>query len=257
MIFYISYMKYLLTIMFVGLLFGGNLFSQNKVPIDSLWFIMDEGVHYYKGKPFDGIGFYKYTNDLLLEKSYKDGKLVSEKVWWSEGKLKIESSYKDEKKHGLYREWYENGQLMKEENYKFGKEDGLNRKWHENGQIRCIIKVKVGVVISERYWYENGQLLAERNRIDGKIDGLYRGWYENGQLKFEENYKDGIYGLYSGCYENGQLSLEINKKEGKYDGLYRHWHENGQLKWEWNWKNDDRISVKCWDENGNETECED
>jgi len=81
-------------------------------------------------------------------------------------------------------------------------------------------------------YYENGQIDLERNWKDGKKDSKTTNYYENGQIKKEKNYKD-----------------------GKQDGLYTVWYENGQRSSVTTWKNDEIISGKCWDEDGNETDC--
>ncbi len=135
---------------------------------------------------------------------------------------------------GVVRDRYEDGQLKLELNYKDGKAQGI-----------------------QRGWYEDGQLCYETNYKDGKDEGLQRGWHENGQLRLEHNCKDGKdEGLQREWYENGQLMGESTCKYGKEDGLFRMWYENGQLKYEINYKNDNVISAKCFDEDGNLTKCD-
>tara|TARA_B110000196_G_C20499386_1_gene366053 strand:- start:88 stop:492 length:405 start_codon:yes stop_codon:yes gene_type:complete len=91
-------------------------------------------------------------------------------------------------------------------------------------------KVVTGIIYDN---YENGQLIFENSRKDGRAHGLSRFWYENGQLQYEANYKD-----------------------GKEDGLLRAWYENGQLMVKSNAKSGKKISQECWDEEGNEIDCE-
>jgi antitoxin component YwqK of YwqJK toxin-antitoxin module len=55
---------------------------------------------------------------------------------------------------------------------------------------------------------------------------------------------------------NGQKSNEITYKDGNYDGKNTYWYENGQKEGEVTWKDDELISEKCWDEDGNEKECD-
>jgi len=134
--------------------------------------------------------------------------------------------------------YYENGQLMMEGNYKDGKLSGL---W--------------------KSYYESGQLTTEGYMKDGEKYGLWKHYYENGQLEIEGEYKvqndsiskDGIWKWY---YKNGQLFQTANWKYGEFHGLWKVYYENGQLEWEENWKDDELISEKCWDEDGNEIECE-
>ena len=139
------------------------------------------------------------------------------------------------KKDGLHRTWYENGQLQSEYNYKDGKEDGLGRAW-----------------------YEDGQLGAEKNYKDGKSNGLQREWYKNGRLMFEwSEINNRQNGLNTAWYSTGRLWWKGNDVNHKKEGIWKGWYENGQLHYEINFKEDERISQKCWDEDGNEIECED
>ncbi len=80
-------------------------------------------------------------------------------------------------------------------------------------------------------------MIMDRRKIettwkDGKEDGLYTSWYDNGQKKWETTYKD-----------------------GQMDGLATVWYYNGQRKEEDTYKDGELISFKCWDEDGNERDC--
>ena len=48
---------------------------------------------------------------------------------------------------------------------------------------------------------------------------------------------------------------EKTYKYGKEEGFLTTWYENGQKQLEGTIKNGEAISQKCWDEDGNETEC--
>ena len=132
-------------------------------------------------------------------------------------------------------EFYENGQLKFVENKnEDGKRDGLST-----------------------HWYENGQKSIERTFKDGKMDGLWTRWYENGQNKTETTFKDGKgNGLATSWHENGQKDSEGTFKNGKPNGLVTSWHANGQKRNEATFKDGELISAECWDEDGNEKECD-
>ena len=53
--------------------------------------------------------------------------------------------------------------------------------------------------------------------------------------------------LFIGCGQNDSI---------KQTGSIKEYHENGQLRSEGNYKDGLVISKTCWDENGNEIECE-
>ena len=57
-------------------------------------------------------------------------------------------------------------------------------------------------------------------------------------------------------YENGQIYEETNYKDGEGDSKYTSYYENGQKQTEGTLKDGELISSKCWDEDGNEKECD-
>ena len=106
-------------------------------------------------------------------------------------------------------------------------------------------------------FYDSGQIekFVSLNK-DGKSDGLYTEWYENGQKDEERTYKDGkLDGKWTYWYENGQKSQDGTWKDGEDDGLWTSWYENGQKMEEGTRKDGEKISEECWDEDGNEKEC--
>ena len=48
----------------------------------------------------------------------------------------METTYVDDKIHGLYKKWYENGQIEVETKYVDGRLYGLYKYWYKNGQSR-------------------------------------------------------------------------------------------------------------------------
>ena len=126
------------------------------------------------------------------------------------------------------------GKTLLKGTYKNGKKDGL---WTE--------------------WDENGQKKSEGKFEDDKKDDLWKDYYENGQLQEEGHYKEGKYeGLWIRYFDNGILSIKGNYKDDKQDGFWKSYYDNGQLKYEWNYKEGELISQECWDEDGNEKECD-
>jgi len=102
---------------------------------------------------------------------------------------------------------------------------------------------------------EDGKLFKEITFKDGKKDGLYRRW--KGGSYFQEYYKDGeLDGLSERWiikYEDGFEDGEQNRRK---DGTWSYHKENGQLQFEKNYIEGKLISSKCWDEVGNEIDCE-
>ena len=63
-------------------------------------------------------------------------------------------------------------------------------------------------------------------------------------------------GKWNKWYSDGNKSFEGTYKEGKKDGLWTYWYENGQKMEEETFKDGKLISQECWDEDGNEKECD-
>ena len=57
-------------------------------------------------------------------------------------------------------------------------------------------------------------------------------------------------------WNNGDGKIERHYKNGKNDGIWKKWYKNDQLQYEKNYKDGEIIFEKCWDEDGNEIECE-
>ena len=78
----------------------------------------------------------------------------------------------------------------------------------------------------------------------GFINGLYMDFYSNGKLKLMGNYINGLNrdGIWKWWYEDGQIRsiMVYNGLGGKIETVTK----NGLL------------SIQCWDEDGNEKECE-
>ena len=206
------------------------------------------------------------------EYTYKDGKLDGLcTAWHDNGQKEEEGTSKAGKQDGLWTEWYDNGQKKSEETYKDGKLDGLCTGWHDNGQKRAEYTYKDGKQDELwTWWYKNGQKRREDTFKDGKKDGLYNRWHKNGQKNGEGTYKDGEEdGLWTTWYFNGQKMKEGTYKDSEMYLKWTYWNENGQKKSEviyWDvskkrsvikYKDGEMISQECWDEDGNECECND
>ena len=83
--------------------------------------------------------------------------------------------------------------------------------------------------------------------IDIKVvDGIY-------YIRETNQLYSGPYVLY---YKNGQKESKVVIKGGKENGLKTYWYENGQKMEEETFKDGELISQECWDEDGNEKECD-
>ena len=104
------------------------------------------------------------------------------------------------------------------------------RDTFENGKPRNIIEYKNGIEGGVlKLFYENGYLWVDGFEFEGLPDGLTKMYKENGLLNNEITFDNG------------------NPIKSKW------YYDNGKVKRE----EDEKGLKKCWDENGNEIECED
>lgn len=175
---------------------------------------------------------YHPNGKVKVESFYKDGKLDGvAKEYDENGKLKGETVFKDGKQEGVCKWYYESGRLESEAIFKNGKEDGPTKKYYECGKLKSEKFSKNGK--SEgvlRLYYENGQLKGEGVYKNGSLEGVFKRYCENGQLSGEELYKRGKEdGLAKTYYETGELESERVYKDGKTEGVCKWYHKNGEL----------------------------
>jgi len=106
--------------------------------------------------------------------------------------------------------------------------------------------------------------MSEETYKDGIQIGKHESWLDDGTKEWEYYFiDDGTRDstkLTTRWYESGQKWYEgyiktLNDTTSVWNGLYTTWYENGQKKWEGTYKDGERISIKCWDEDGNEPDC--
>ena len=88
----------------------------------------------------------------------------------------------------------------------------------------------------------------------------YEGYHKNGQKSEEGTFKDGKedgkWTYYYQYFDNGKKKYERTYKDDELDGIWTSWYDNGQKMKEGSYKDGEEISSKCWDEDGNEIECD-
>jgi len=113
--------------------------DENELRSDGFGFYNYKGIK-YTGKTFvlrDKDEKYEKSN-LKRESEWVNGKEISEKKWYENGRLESESN------DGCFRSWYENGQLECKQYIKNSEPHGTTKSWDESGKL-----------IEERF-YNNG-----------------------------------------------------------------------------------------------------
>ncbi|MCE3227434.1 MAG: hypothetical protein K0S32_1985 [Bacteroidetes bacterium] len=115
--------------------------------------------------------------------------------YYTDGKIKHEACYINNKIEGEAMWWYDNGQLKQFQNFKKGLRTGVWRQWYKSGAMQFIQPYNDagqinGTMVS---YFENGQKRWEQTQINGiSADGYsYLTWYEDGSKEAELKYENG------------------------------------------------------------------
>lgn len=140
-------------------------------------------------------------DNLTLAYTDKSGKVYTGKVVSYEDGKKSIFSIKKGNLNGPYKMYHKNGKLAVNSYYKNGILEGKFEKFHENGKLSLKANYKNGLLegLYEEY-YENGKLAVKSYYKNGLSEGPYVGYYENGSILVKSNYKeeqlDGPYEYY-------------------------------------------------------------
>lgn len=133
-----------------------------------------------------------FDNDTI---NIVDRDSLKQGVWkefWSNGDLKSEVSYKNNKKVGLELNWYDEPDCVeKEAYYKDGLLDGPMISYTKKCKKSIFETFKGGVKEGlELEYYSNGHIKAEGKYKKGNLDGYYRVYDKNGNFSFESRSSD-------------------------------------------------------------------
>ena len=193
-----------------------------------------------------------------------------EKVWFNKGSaekretfdeqgwLSSSSTYRNNVRHGMYREYYPDGNPMLEVEYRMGERTGVSTAYHANGQPS-----KKGAYDDEgeatgkwETWADDGTLTGWAHYKKGKLAGPFEFYHPNGKLAEKGTYSEDGRGAYVGSYqryyENGQpMEAYRIDKEGKKQGKATQWYANGNVKQEATYRDGEVTGVyQLYFENG-------
>jgi antitoxin component YwqK of YwqJK toxin-antitoxin module len=206
------------------------------------------------------ITLYEYNNDFLVSrqkinrtdnKGLKQGEWV---VFYPEGRMKSDVTYKDDLMHGYYKEYdskgnlvvtllYDNGSLVKsrvedDSDIEVVNKYDDNNKLISSGPFKNKIPVGVhrefgpdGKVTDAFIYNDNGLMLAE-GIVDeaGNLNGRWKDFYPDGKIQAEGAYtgsrRSGIWKFYN---SSGKLEQTGSYNNGRPDGSWKWYYENGSL----------------------------
>lgn len=178
-----------------------------------------------------------------------------------------EYDYSNQTKSGKWTYYYSNGGIRSEGIFKDNKKDGVWKYYSKNGQLSSSYTVKNGVTEGPFEIYNDyGVKIKDGNFEDDLFEGVIKAYFSTGGIDEEETYKTGVLdGPLTYYHENGQKSLETTLDEGKIEGnITRYnafgiktayteytadvsngknqlWHANGQLKLDETYEDGKRV----------------
>ena len=148
------------------------------------------------------MGTFSYAQKLLSYKVYQNDTIniidkdsLKQGIWkefWSNGDLKSEVFYKNNKKQGLEINWYDEPDCVElEAYYKDGMLDGPSIYYTKKCKKHVFQTFKNGLKEGlELEYYPNGHIKAEGKYKKGNLDGYYRVYDKNGVFAFESRSSD-------------------------------------------------------------------
>lgn len=197
------------------------------------------------------------------------------KFFYTDGKVKTEGTFRDDKRNGYFKEYddkgmltdigkfvndvrqeeapelvkldvrtdyYPTGKVKTVASYKGNTPEGIRREYTENG------------VVSAAFTYRNGKIVGEGIIDDEGIkDGPWKEFYEDGSLLSEGSYRNGKrIGKWRFYHPNTNLEQEGNyNSQGNADGTWKWYYDNNSLLREETYLNGNSEGIFTeYDENG-------
>lgn len=175
---------------------------------------------FYNGKYEE----YEY-NKLISEGSYKEGRKHGVfKTFDSEQRIKEEKSYKEGKLDGIHKTFYTTGKIEREVSYRNGKQDGKELAYDSDGTLRREHAYKDGKQVGKQFTFYKGTYELHEtlyyNEL-GQKDGDYSSMFVFGQPHVLGHYKNGQKdGRWIEIAESGDTIVVETYANGKEEGLH-------------------------------------
>ena len=117
------------------------------------------------------------TNEI----SNKRDNFLIEEEFFSNGSLKYQLSYKDDKLHGDTTSWDINGNILSRVQYRNGLIHGTWKTFYETGKLKSTTNYSYGEKHGEEVWFHpDGSVQSKISYIKGKISSDIIRWDQNG-----------------------------------------------------------------------------
>lgn len=118
------------------------------------------------------------------------------KEYFSNGKVKTETSAKGNLRHGLTKNYDRDGHLLSQVNYVNNTREGMATNFYPSGKVNSTLVYKNGIKVGDEIWYyESGQPYRVTPYVNGIANGIQKYYYEDGKIKAELPLKKGDPGL--------------------------------------------------------------
>ena len=213
---------------------------------------------------------------LRINRKDSQGRKQGRWCWfYDSGSLKAEVTFRDDLRHGYYKEYAENGDLLKVQKYEKDvlQEEAaevvkpeIRNEYYPDGQLKVSALFRNGVAegirreytpdgrVEHAWLYKNGILVGEGIELeDGNREGPWKDYYADGSLKAEGAYAGGKKsGEWKYYYADGKLEQQGKYgKQGKLEGTWKWYFDDGLLAREESYRNGapDGLSTE-YDETG-------
>lgn len=240
---------------------------------------------YYKEYDIEGnlLHAYKYIEGEKQEAVAELTKLDVKREYYSDGKLRIQATYKEDRPEGVWREYSEEGEIERSYLYKNGiivgegiiteqgERDGAWIEYYDDGLLKGQGKYDRDIKVGPwKYYHRNGEIEQTGSyNENGNLSGDWQWFYDSGTLQRKENFKNGmaegtmieydelgkviIEGTYYRGMEDGFWYYELgdHKEEGEYlegmrDGEWKSQYLNGDLKFKGKFVEDNPHGEHVW-----------
>lgn len=173
---------------------------------------------------------FAYAQNQTDSKGLKQGKWSKKH---SNGQLRYEGEFVDNKEVGTFKFYDKNGKLVSVRTYQTPGGSALCEMFNLQGFLHAKGLINGRKREGEWIFYVNrGQdTVTVENYNNGVLDGLQTTYFSNRQIASKVFYKEGKKtGSYSEYYKNGQLEQEGHYVDNEPDGEIKFWYNTGQIK---------------------------
>lgn len=174
------------------------------------------------------IDCFDLSGNKLYSADEKDGEL-NYKYFFPEGPLKLEGTYKNGLKEGIWKFYNVFGKLTEEESWMKGMQSGIQKQYHSNGNLQFVFMCD-----------------------SGKISGQITRYFKNGHLSYKGYYNsEGSTGLWTTYYSNDSIENKAYMVSDKMTGRRMSYSPEGKLTTEEKFNDEgESVSIKNFDAQG-------